>query len=1090
MSKILIVDDNPTNRDLLVRLLVNRGHSLRGASDGAEALTLMSAEHPDLVITEILMPTMDGYEFVCRLRSTADICQTPVVFCTAHFREQDATDLARDCGVECVLTKPIEPETFFRAVDRCLGNGIPMPKQTLDQEHLRLITDKLSEQTSQLNSTNRRLEALIDISLQLASETLHHRLLENFCISARGLISSKYALVGIASEDGRALADLCVAGVDLQENPVSKNLPASQQAIASLLTQGQPLRKRNPGGDPKALGFPSEYPNFQSLLVAPIASLTQSYGWLCLFHRLGAVEFSEEDERLVAILGALVGRIYENGKMYAIAQRHAIELEQEVAERKKAEEALRASEARHRLLYFENSPLPGWLYDTESLRFLDVNDAAILHYGYTRDEFLSMTIKDIRPCKDVAKLLDLTPQISPGVQHSGRWKHRKKDGTVIDVEILSYSLNSPRPVAFGLVYDITERLRSEALAQEASERLNIALRASRTGVWSWDTVKDQIAWDAYAYEIFGLPPGSFGGTFADLLATLHPEDREILSNSLAEATHDRPEIVAEFRVVWPDGSVHHIACRGQAFFNEDGELARVSGVSHDITERRLLEEEFRQAHKMEAIGQLAAGLAHDFNNVLTVIMGYCSLLMTNTRRRDSIQPALEEMLDAGQRAAALTAQLLAFGRKQVLQPRVVNLGVILEEMDRLVRRVIAEDIEVATNIDQDLDNVRIDPNQIQQVIMNLVVNARDSMPEGGRLTLELKNMELDAFSARTHDVPSGRYVLLAVSDSGIGMNPDVQRRVFEPFFTTKETGRGTGLGLSTVYGIVKQSGGHIWLYSEPGVGTTFRVILPRVNERFQSLPPMPSLSLNGGDETILVVEDDPEVRVLVQEILESVGYRIIVAEDGEDALRVAAECAGHIHLLITDVVMQKMGGRQSAEQLTAIRPAIKVLYMSGYTSDAILHHGILDQNVHFLAKPFTLATLCWKVRAVLDADIVIQRVLVVEDDRSVRELLAAILGDSGFEVIAVGDGREARAKARQCPIDLVITDLAMPEEEGIEMVYDLRSHYPHLKIIAMSGAFGPDVLKVAQMLGADVTLNKPLTTATVLQSIEDVRTLA
>jgi PAS domain S-box-containing protein len=994
---ILIVDDNPTNRSLLVALLsYSGGYSLREISNGAESLARVFAEHPDLVIADITMPTTDAYEFVRRLRSTAAIGHTTVPICPAHFLERDAIDLTRVCRVECILTKLVDSETVFRSVAQCLPKGIPMLKPVVAQkfakEHLRLITDKLSAQTPQLTSVNRRLEALIDISLRLASQTQHERLLENFCVSA-------------------------------------------------------------------------------------------------LFWGLGAVEFSEEDERLAGISGALAGRIYENGRMYSVAQRHVAELGHEMAERKNAEEALRASEARHRL-YFENSPLPGWLYDVETLRFLDVNGAATLHYGYSREEFLSMTIKDIQLPEDAPKLLDRMGQISLGVAYSGRWKHRKKDGTVIDVEVLSYSLDSLRPVEFVLVSDVSERVRNEALVQESSECLNMALRASRTGVWSFDAVKDQIVCDAHTSEILGISPGSFGGTSADLLARIHPEDRDIMPNPLTEGAQGRSEIAIEFRVVWPDGSVHHIASRGQAFFNEDGGLARVSGVSHDITEQRLLEEELRQSQKMEAIGRLAAGIAHDFNNVLTVITGYCSLLLTNPRRQKSVPQALREMLEAGRRAAALTGQLLAFGRKQVLQPQLVNLGVILEEVDGLVRHLSGEDIEVATNIDQDLANVRADPNQVQQVILNLVTNARDAMPKGGTLMLELKNMELDEIKADRSDVPRGRYVLLAISDNGVGMKPEVRRRAFEPFFTTKETGRGTGLGLSTVYGIVKQSGGYISLDSEPGVGTTFRIFLPRVDEQLEPGPSKPIPALHGGHETILVVEDDPEVRALVREILDSVGYNIIVAEDGEDAMRVAAGYAGDIRLLLTDVVMQKMGGRQSAEHLIAIRPEMKVLYMSGYTSDEVLHHGILDQKVHFLAKPFTSAGLCSKVRAVLDSDVVIQRILVVDDDRSIRQLLAAILVDSGFEVIIAGDGREARAKARQGPIDLVITDLAIPKEDCIEMVRHLRSNCPHLKIIAMSGAFGPDVIEVFQMLGADIALSKPLTPASVLQCIDDVRTSA
>jgi CheY-like chemotaxis protein len=398
--------------------------------------------------------------------------------------------------------------------------------------------------------------------------------------------------------------------------------------------------------------------------------------------------------------------------------------------------------------------------------------------------------------------------------------------------------------------------------------------------------------------------------------------------------------------------------------------------------------------------------------------------------------------------------------------------------------VIGEDIEVATKIHDDLARVKIDPSQVEQVILNLVVNARDAMPKGGKLTLELSNADLDASYAKIHNIAPGSYVMLAVSDNGYGMSPEVRERAFEPFFTTKEVGGGTGLGLATVYGIVRQSGGHIWLYSEPGVGTTFKMFFPSVDAPEAISSEVAHEIAPRGTETILVVEDDPAVRILVEDILASAGYRVLAAEDGPSALQVAQQHSGEIDLLLTDVVLPKMGGREVASNLTRLRPSIKVLFMSGYTGRSATQHGTLDSDVHFLPKPFSPDALCEKVRAVLTARMPVRKVLVVDDEPAIRSLLAEILNDSGFQTFTAEDGRQARELSRHNPVDLVITDLAMEGEEGIELIRALRKEIPHARIIAMSGTFGADVLAAARALGADATLTKPVSQSTLLRSIE------
>ena len=400
-----------------------------------------------------------------------------------------------------------------------------------------------------------------------------------------------------------------------------------------------------------------------------------------------------------------------------------------------------------------------------------------------------------------------------------------------------------------------------------------------------------------------------------------------------------------------------------------GALAHFVAVKRDVTREVSLEEQLRQSQRMEAIGQLAGGIAHDFNNLLTAILGYSGMVASHMTPDDPLLKNVREIEKAGRVAADLTRQLLAFSRRQVLQPKVLDINEVVANLDKMLRRVLGEDVELVTLFGFDLGRIKVDPGQMEQIIMNLAVNARDAMPKGGKLTIETANVELDEAYALNHvAVRPGSYVMLAVSDSGHGMDVETQSHVFEPFFTTKEVGKGTGLGLSTVYGIVKQSGGNIWVYSEPGQGTVFKIYLPRIEDVVSSLDPgdQPVEEL-GGTETVLLVEDEPAVRKLARIVLEKNGYTILEADRGGEALRIAAEEEGPIHILVTDVVIPQLSGRQLAERIEAIRPCTKVLYMSGYTGNAIIHHGVLDQGIAFLQKPFTPLGLLRKVREVLDA---------------------------------------------------------------------------------------------------------------------------
>lgn len=544
-------------------------------------------------------------------------------------------------------------------------------------------------------------------------------------------------------------------------------------------------------------------------------------------------------------IGVVVVQTYSEGVRYGERERDILQfVSTQIAmaiERRRVEEELRESENRYRML-FESNPEAMCVYDIETLCILAVNDAAIRRYGYSRDEFLAMTIKDLRPPADQDRLDEILREGVTGPHVHTGMRHWTKDRSIIDVEIASN-----------------------------------------------ETV------------------------FA-------------------------------------------------------GRSARLVLVS-DVTHRNRLESHFRQAQKMEAVGQLAGGIAHDFNNLLTAIIGYSDLLLAEFAEHDPHRHDLEEIRAAASMAASLTQQLLAFSRKQMLQPRVLDLNEIVVNAESLLRRLIGENIALKTLLDPELGAVKADPAQVEQVIVNLVVNARDAMPDGGELMIQTANAELASTYTAEHSVVApGDYVQLTVTDTGVGMDEATKARLFEPFFTTKGPGKGTGLGLSTVYGIVKQSGGFIWAYSEMGKGAVFKIYLPRVDALVDSvMVTAPSPDAGRGTETVLVVEDESALRAVARRALERSGYKVLEAPDGDSAISIGAQHRGHLDIVVTDVVMPAMNGAVLANRFAISHPGVPFLFMSGYTDEAIVRHGVLDPGVAFLQKPFSPDSLVRKVREVLDA---------------------------------------------------------------------------------------------------------------------------
>jgi PAS domain S-box-containing protein len=830
MATILIVDDHESNRDLLTTLLGYRHHQTVEARDGMEGLDLARTARPDLIITDILMPSMDGYEFTRRLRNDPAIAATPVVFYSAHYLMQEAQALSAKCGVKYVVAKPAEPEELLRTVDAALGTqAVPAgPVEDFDRDHIRVLTDKVSQQAGQVGDLSARLEALIAISGELNVAQAPPLLLERYCSAAREVIGAVCASACITDErggeSGGEIRRYCSGS-----SPANGGEACGMSGSVAKMLAGRPCRRgRNGEGQPVMLGCGAGVVPVNSYLVVPILTRNRTYGWMGLGNKIGHAEFTAEDERLLTTLAAQLAVGYENSRLFEELKTRAADLEHEVVER-------RLSAEKYRIVVEQASD--GIIIGDQNGNLFEVNSRMLEMVGHTREEFLGMNLVDLILHEDqVSEPLPFDMFLSRRVFRLER-RFIRRDGSLIDVEI------------------------------------------------------------------------GFCGL-------------------------------------------------------EDG---RMQAIVRDVAERKRLETELRQSQKLEAVGRLAGGVAHDFNNLLTVILGQSDLVLNSMEPGDRRRREIEDIRSAGGRAATLTSQLLAFSRKQVLQPKVLNVNRALANLSKMLERLISSNIEVIERYGPETWRAKVDPGQLDQVILNLALNARDAMPLGGKLILETANHRVDGERIEQNpEVPPGEYVMLAVTDTGSGMDAETQSHLFEPFFTTKAPGKGTGLGLSTVYGIVRQSGGYISVASEPGTGTTMKVYLPRTLEGAEPAPPREEYQpLPIGSETVLIAEDEEPVRALTATVLGQLGYYVLQAGNGEEALGIARGYRGEIHLLLTDIVMPKMNGNELAIEIRRDRPGIKVLFSSGYTGDVVAQQGALDPTVPFLQKPFTPRTLSVKVREAL-----------------------------------------------------------------------------------------------------------------------------
>ena len=616
-----------------------------------------------------------------------------------------------------------------------------------------------------------------------------------------------------------------------------------------------------------------------------------------------------------------------------------------------------------------------------------INGMAILDaagkYTYVNPAYARMIADDGpeavlgKSWREVTQVRDVDPvqqDIRHGLQQHGRWYgpvtiHRR-DGTAVPTEMAITTLSDGSIICVSR--DITERVSAQRARAEAEIKYRMLVEQvaaisyiAELGVkGQWLYVSPQVE------TMFGYSVDEWLSTSREWIRHIPVEDHPIV-NAAEEASSRGEPFQAEYRITRKDGEIIWVSDTAVVVRGSDSHPV-MEGLIVDITERKLLENQLMQARKMEAVGRLAGGVAHDFSNLLTIIKGYIEIALQRCLNQPALHSDIRRIEDAADRAVTLVRQLLAFSRKQVLRPKIIDLNSIVVNLDHLLRRLMSANIEMKTFVFKDVATIKADPGQVEQVIMNLVVNARDALPDGGRIVIETSNVDLDSAYTLDHAiVRPGPYVLLAVSDTGIGMSAETVAHIFEPFYTTKESGRGTGLGLSTVYGIVKQSGGYVWVYSELGKGTTFKVYLPRVKDAVLDLPAPETLAsaTHKAHETILLVEDEPAVRELAQMVLSERGYKVIEAHTPEEAERLAGNNGAEIHLLLTDIVMPGSSGRELAKRLTGRYPNLRVLYMSGYTYNVIAQDGTLEEGISFLQKPFTPQVLSEKVREVLDRSV-------------------------------------------------------------------------------------------------------------------------
>jgi PAS domain S-box-containing protein len=724
---------------------------------------------------------------------------------------------------------------------------------------------------------------------------------------------------------------------------------------------------------------------------------------------------------------------------------------------------------------FANSTCARLLWYADPSQFLGLDMHALMHH--TRRDGSTYPVEECRIFQAFQQNLGCH------VDDEVLWR---ADGSSFPAEYWSYPICREGRVVGSVVtfLDITDRRQLEERYGHAQQRLRDIVVSSPAVLFTLAIEGDdveRITWTSdNLLDVLGYPPeAAIAPNWWQ--EHVHSDDLERVLAQTKSDLFSRGYGTQEYRFRHADGGYRWTRCDIRLTRNATGQPAEVVGAWLDVTERKQAEEEqlklreqLQQAQKLESVGRLAGGVAHDFNNLLTVINGYGDMMLRELLPGDPMHESVSEIRQAGKRATELVKQLLLLSRQQVTQTNEVNLNDIITEVGRMLARVIGEDIRLEFALSPSLGWIMADPGQLHQVLMNLAVNARDAMPGGGTLIIETDNVDLEESYAHQHAyVQPGPYVQLKVSDTGLGMTKEVRSHIFEPFFSTKKPGEGTGLGLATVYGIVQKSGGSIWVYTEPGKGSTFTIYLPRVDAgtkpQQEAQPPAESLR---GTETVLVVEDQEQLRKMAGRALRSYGYRVLEATNPGEALLHSERYAGLIHLLLTDVVMPGMTGSALAARLKPLRPSMEIIFMSGYSEGVVKDR--LELPGDYLQKPFSPEALAAKVRSVLGPPRPAGTILIVDDETEVRSFLRKVLSGVNYRILEASNGKEAAQQVDTTEVDLVIIDLVMPEQEGIETIRAMHRGRPGLKIIAMSGQFAGPLLRGAEYLGARASLAKPI----------------
>ncbi|HKT88747.1 MAG TPA: PAS domain S-box protein [Candidatus Sulfotelmatobacter sp.] len=845
------------------------------------------------------------------------------------------------------------------------------------------VSDRDHEINKELQRLNRALRALSACNQALAQAGSEPVLLSDICDIIVRMGAYRFTWIGYAQNDEKkTVTPVAYAGhengyLDQIDVRWTEDDPAGRGPSGTAIRENRICVVLNTARDPLFAPWRDTAleRGYAAVIALPLRTADRAFGVLMIYSdQVGSFEHSEME-----LLTEMA-----NNLAFGITAIRSQE------EGKRATVALREAEAKYRQLVEE---VPAISYVAEAGaqgRFLYLSPQVEKILGYRSADCMSdpwFWWNHLNPQDHpIAQLEDTWEEGRP---FRAEYRMRRQDGREVwirDEAVIFREERTNKRLIRGLMVDITEqKLANEAL-RESEERYRAFVEQSSEGIFRMEydppvpcslPVLDQIRLghergyvaecnDAMA-KIFGFPSAKelIGKPLAEFLVLQHPETRQFMERFIRSG----------YRITDQESQEVDAHGQGKIFRNTmigilaDNCWVRTWGISRDVTERLHLEEQLRNAQQLEAIGRLAGGVAHDFNNILSIIMGHGELLLA-AGVDERTKNGLEQMRRASLRAASLTQQLLAFSRKQVLQPRILDLNEAVADVQNMLARVIGEDIELVANLQPSLMSVKVDPGQVEQVLMNLAINARDAMPQGGKLTMETANVTIGPEEARDLDLAPGPYVMLKVSDTGHGMDSSTVPHIFEPFFTTKPVGKGTGLGLATVYGIVKQSGGSIQVQSEPERGSTFRVYFPSMtnaNPRKED-PRNGDKGAAAGTETVLIAEDEPDLRELTRIFLESYGYRVLTAASAELAIQAAQNYSGHIHLLLTDVIMPGMSGSQLAEKIQIGRPEIRIVYMTGYTDDMVVQHKVLEPGVQLLQKPFTKADLALKVRATLDAE--------------------------------------------------------------------------------------------------------------------------